>query len=82
MGGSGNADFIGQAAELFTIMFQTGEEMGSVDLKIRLKMDDLANVTQMLMQMRKALAVPQQAGAVTVMHTANVLDVLTLGNFL
>ena len=60
-------------------MFQTGEEMGSVDLKIRLKMDDLANVTQMLMQMRKALAVPQKAGAVTPKITANVLDAQTSG---
>ena len=63
-------------------MFQTGEQMGDVDLKIRFKMEDLANVTQMLMQMRKALAVPQEAGVVTGMHTANVLDAQILGKLL
>ena len=56
--------------------------MGDVDLKIRFKMEDLANVTQMLMQMRKALAVPQEAGVVTGMHTANVLDAQILGKLL
>ena len=40
-------------------MFQTGEQMGDVDLKIRFKMEDLANVTQMLMQNIRALAVLQ-----------------------
>ena len=44
---------------VFTFMFQTGEQMGDVDLKIRFKMEDLANVTQMLMQNIKALAVLQ-----------------------
>ena len=56
--------------------------MGDVDLKIHFKMEDLANVTQMLMQMRKALAVPQEAGVVTGMHTANVLDAQILGKLL
>ena len=56
--------------------------MGDVDLKIRFKMEDPANVTQMLMQNIKALAVLQQAGVGTVMTTANVLDALTFGALL
>ena len=52
--------------------------MGNVDLKIRFKMEDLANVTQTVF----IHAVPQEAGAGTVMHTANVLDAPTLGNLL
>ena len=65
-------------------MFQTGEQMGNVDLKIRFQMEDLANVTQMLMQMRKALAATHGvlAGVVTVMHTANVLHAQILGQLL
>ena len=47
--------------------------MGNVDLKIRFKMEDLANVTQTVF----IHAVPQEAGAGTVMHTANVLDAQT-----
>ena len=52
--------------------------MGNVDLKIRFKMEDLANVTQTVF----IHAVPQEAGAGTVMHTANVLDAQTLGKLL
>ena len=65
-------------------MFQTGEQMGDVDLNICFEMEDLANVTQMLMQMRKALAATHGvlAGVVTVMHTANVLDAQILGKLL
>ena len=59
-------------------MFQTGGQMGNADLKIRFKMEDLANVTQMLMQKGKAHAVLHLAGVGTAMHTANVRDVLTL----
>ena len=51
--------------------------MGDVDLNIHLMMGDQANATQLLIQTRRALAVPQVAGAVTVMLTANVMDVLT-----
>ena len=60
-------------------MFQTGELMEGVDLNICSKMEALANVTQMLMQIRRAHAAPQTAGAVTVMHTADALDALTSG---
>ena len=45
--------------------------------KTRFKMEDLANVTQMPMQTRKAHAVPLLAGVATAMHTVNVLDALT-----
>jgi len=40
--------------------------MGGVDLTTNLPMGGTANATQMQMQMRKAHAVPQQAGAGTV----------------
>ena len=63
---------------LVAVMFQTGEQMGDVDLNIRFKMEDLANVNQM----RKVHAVPHMAGAGTVMHTANVLDAQILGKLL
>ena len=56
--------------------------MGGVELKIHSKMEDLANATQMPMQMRKVHAVPQEAGVVTVMTTAHVLDAPTSGNLL
>ena len=49
-----------------------------MDLNICLKMGDLANATQLLMQTRRALAAPQLAGAEIVMLTANVLDALTI----
>ena len=61
-------------SQSFTFMFQTGEQIGDVDLITRFKMEDLANVTQI---MRMAHAVPHQAGVVTVKHTATVLDALT-----
>ena len=54
--------------------------MDGVVSNTRFKMEDLASVTQMPMQMRKALAAPQEAGVETVMHTANVLVALTLGH--
>ena len=47
-------------------MFQTGEQMGGVDLIFNLKMEDQVNVIRMLMKMRKAHAVPHEATAVTV----------------
>ena len=62
---------------LAAVMFQTGEQMGDVDLNIRFKMEDLANVTQMPMQMRKAHAVLLRDGVETAMHTANVLNAPT-----
>ena len=67
---------------LVAVMFQTGEQMGDVDLNIHFKMEDLANVTQRLMLMRRDLVVPQKAGAGTVTNTANVLNAPTLGNLL
>ena len=53
--------------------------MGDVDLNIRLMMVDQANATQLLMQTRRALAVPNGAFVATLMLTANVVDVLTSG---
>ena len=53
--------------------------MVDVDQITRLTMEDQANATQLQMQIRRALAVPLQAGAETVMPTANVLDALTSG---
>ena len=53
-------------SHLLIFMFQTGETMGGVDLTTNLPMGGTANATQMQMQMRKAHAVPQQAGAGTV----------------
>ena len=58
-------------------MFQTGGQMGDVDLITHFKMEDLANVTQQILALLLAHAVPHQAGAETVMHTATVLDALT-----
>merc|ERR1712117_186090 len=58
---------------------QIGEQMGDVDWNISLKMEDLPNVTQMLTQMRGALAAPQQGGVGIVMITANALLVKTIG---
>ena len=49
--------------------------MGGADKIINLKMEDLANVIQILV----THAVPQQAGAVTLMHTAIVLNAMTSG---
>ena len=60
-------------------MLQTGDQTGDVGLITLFKMGDQANATQLLMQMRRALAVPQVAGAEIVMLTANVLDALTSG---
>ena len=51
--------------------------MDDVVSNTRFKMEDLASVTQMPMQIRKAHAVPIQAGVETAMHTANVLNALT-----
>ena len=65
-------------SQLFTFIFQSGEMMGGVDLTFHLKMEDPANATQMLMQVRKAHAVPMQAGAGTVFFTATVLNAQTL----
>ena len=42
-------------SQSFTFMFQTGEQIGDVDLITHFKMEDLANVTQI---MRMAHAVP------------------------
>ena len=42
-----------------------------------LRMEDLANVTQMPMEIKKDLAVLQKVGAGTLMNTAKVLDPLT-----
>ena len=61
------------------LMFQTGEKMGDVDLNICLKMGDLPNATQLLMQKRRALAVPHLAIVEIVLLTANVLDARTSG---
>ena len=46
-----------------------------VDRIIHFKMEDLPNVIQMLI----THAVPREAGAVTLMHTVNVLDAMTSG---
>ena len=51
-----------------------------MDLRILFLMGDQANATQLLMQMRRALAVPHVVGAEIVMLTANVLDALTSGS--
>ena len=46
--------------------------MGGADLNTNLTMGGTANVTQMQMQMRKVRAVPQQAGAATVVSTVEM----------
>ena len=46
--------------------------MGGADLNTNLTMGGTANVTQMQMQMRKAHAVPKQAGAGTVVSTVGM----------
>ena len=51
---------------------------GAVQIS-HLMMGVTENVTQLLMQMKKVLAVRHKAGAETVMLTANVLVVPTLG---
>ena len=59
-----------------------------VDRIIHFKMEDLPNVIQPalgkqgLEQMLFTHAVPQEAGAVTLMHTVNVLDAMTSGQIL
>ena len=56
---------------------QRGEQMGDVDVGLWIGMENLANVTQRLMQGWKAHAVRQMASAVTVLHTAAVLEAQT-----
>jgi len=51
---------------------KTGETMAGADLNTNLTMGGTANVTQMQMQMRKAHAVPKQAGAGTVVSTVGM----------
>ena len=59
-------------SHLLIFMFQTGETMAGADLNTNLTMGGTANVTQMQMQMRKAHAVPKQAGAGTVVSTVGM----------
>ena len=65
-----------------TLFFQTGEQMGDVDLETHFKMGDQASATRRPMQMGKAHAVPQAANAETVMRTANAMHALTLEKLL
>ena len=60
---------------------QSGELTGSVVQCTLSMMEVWANATQARMQMPKAHAVPQWAGAATPMPTANVLDVSIIGKF-
>ena len=54
--------------------------MASVVSATRFKMEDLASVTQMPMQMAKAHAAPHIAGVETAITTANVLVAQTTVN--
>ena len=63
-----------------TISFQKqhcGVMMAAAVQTTLLRMEDLANVTQMPMEIKKDLAVLQKVGAGTLMNTAKVLDPLT-----
>ena len=53
--------------------------MVGVVLNTRFQMEDLASVTQMPMQIRKAHVVPLVAGVETLLHTAHAPDAQTSG---
>ena len=52
--------------------------MGHVVHGTYLKMEALANATQLVMQTKRAPAAPQLAGAETVMRTAKGMEALTI----
>ena len=65
-------------AVITRVSFHGGLMAGAVQIS-HLMMGVTENVTQLLMRMKKVLAVPHKAGVETVMLTANVLGVPTSG---